>query len=244
MVKQNLTLQYLVYLTYLAELFPFILFLIFFKKIKSTDIRVFFLYTFVLALSICISIYLKFYLKDGSSRLILNRIFLVLEFIFLSIFYNYSITNKYKMWIFFPSTIIFIILSIQDYLVSFSSNFSFIPLVIECLFFLLVIVYFFYEKIQHSISTPIYTSPVFWISVGFLIYFSGNFFLFLFSNSMYKDENFKTQYTLIYSIVTIFKNIFLCTAVITNKDLVNQQQMEAKPIDIDLGTFNPYNKNL
>jgi hypothetical protein len=61
---------------------------------------------------------------------------------------------------------------------------------------------------------------------------------------MFKNENFKPQYTLIYSIVTIFKNIFLCIAVITNKDLVNQQQMEAKPIDIDLGTFNPYNKNL
>jgi hypothetical protein len=61
---------------------------------------------------------------------------------------------------------------------------------------------------------------------------------------MFRNQNFKDQYTLIYSSVTIIKNIFLCTAVIANKELVNQQQMEAKPIDIDLGSFTPFKKTL
>jgi hypothetical protein len=242
--KLYLILHNLIYITYLAELLPLILFLIFFNKIKSTEIRVFFVYTIVFALFLSISIYTRFFLKNLNLQLIVNRISLVVEFIFLSIFFYYSLSNKYRKWIFIIWSIIFFSYSIYDYNISKSGYFSFIPLVIECLFFLVVIVNFFYEKIQYSISAPIYNSPVFWISVAFLIYFSGNFFLFLLSNSMFKNQNFKDLYTLIYSSVTIFKNIFLCVAVITNRELVNQQQMEAKPIDIDLGTFNPIKKNL
>ena len=61
---------------------------------------------------------------------------------------------------------------------------------------------------------------------------------------MVNDPNFRNQFTIIYGSVTIIKNIFLCTAVIANKELVSQQQMEAKPIDIDLGSFNPIKKSL
>ena len=61
---------------------------------------------------------------------------------------------------------------------------------------------------------------------------------------MVNDPNFRNQFTIIYGSVTIIKNIFLCTAVIANRELVNQQQMEAKPIDIDLGSFNPIKKTL
>jgi hypothetical protein len=148
------------------------------------------------------------------------------------------------LWIFIPPVFIFILFSIYDYYISAPGHFSFKPLVLECLYFLSIIVFFFYQKIQISTSTPIYNSPVFWISVAFLIYFSGNFFNFLLSNSMYNDQKFKVLFTIIYSSVTIIKNIFLCSAVITNRDQVNQQQMEAKPIDIDLGSFTPLKKTL
>jgi hypothetical protein len=206
--------------------------------------RVFFAYTLIFALFLCISIYTRLFLKEINLQLIVNRISLVVEFILLSLFYYYSLSNRYRKWFFLCSTLIFIIYSLYDFIISKSGYFSFVPLVIECLFFLIIIVYFFYEKIQYNISTPIYTAPIFWVSLAFLIYFSGNFFLFLLSNSLFKNQNFKIQYTLIYSSVTIIKNIFLCSAVITNKDLVNQQQLEAKPIDIDLGTFNPLKKTL
>ena len=244
MKKLNLILQNLIYITYLAELLPLLLFLIFFNKIKSTDVRVFFIYTLIIALFLCLSIYTRLLLKNINLQLIVNRISLVVEFILLSILYNFSLINKFKKWFFAISSILFLVYSSFDFIISKPGYFSFIPLVIECFFFLLVIIYFFYEKIQYNVSKPIYSSPLFWVSVAFLIYFSGNFFLFLFSNSMFKNQNFKIQYTLIYSSVTIIKNIFLCTAVIANRELVNQQQMEAKPIDIDLGSFNPNKKTL
>ena len=123
------------------------------------------------------------------------------------------------------------------------NNFTFIPLVIECLYFLLVIVYFFYNKIQNDLNTSIYFQPVFWISVGFLIYFSGNFFLFLFSRSMINDPEFRIQYTIIYDSVTIIKNIFICTAIIVHAKNDDQLGNSNKNINIDLDTAYPLIKN-
>lgn len=57
---------------------------------------------------------------------------------------------------------------------------------------------------------------------------------------MFKDPNFKVQYTIIYGVVTIVKNIFLCTAVIINAANTVKEDKESNiPSDIDLGSFNP-----
>ena len=103
--------------------------------------------------------------------------------------------------------------------------------------------YFFYNKIQNDLNASIYFQPVFWISVGFLIYFSGNFFLFLFSRSMINDPEFRIQYTIIYDSVTIIKNIFICTAIIVNTKNDEQISNLNKNINIDLDTEYPLIKN-
>ena len=232
--------QNLIYITYLAELLPLILCLIFFKRIKSTELKVFFFYTASTAFFLCLVLYFNFFLKDFLHRLIVNRIFLAMEFTFLSLYFYRVLISGMKKVIFPVAVTVFLLYSGYDYYISKPGEFSFIPLVIECLFFLLVIIFYFYEKIQYHISSPIYYSPGFWISVAFLIYFSGNFFLFLFSKSMFKDPNFRIQYTTIYSTVTIIKNIFLCTAVGVNAYLIKEEEKNSGlPIDIDLGSFNP-----
>jgi hypothetical protein len=64
------------------------------------------------------------------------------------------------------------------------------------------------------VEVPIYQKTIFWISVAFIVNFSGNFFLFLFSkNSDQNDAIFRNQYTVIYSTVTIIKNLLLCISV-------------------------------
>ena len=231
--------QNLIYSTYLAELLPFILCLILIKGIKRTELKVFFLYTGTIAFFLCLSLYFKFFVQNFSQQLIVNRIFLVVEFTFLCVFYSYCVINHFKKIFFTFSVILFLLYSFYDFYISKSGEFSFIPLVVECLFFILVIVVFFYEKIQYSIASPIYYASSFWISVAFLIYFSGNFFLFLFSKTMFKNPNFRAEYTAIYGTVTIIKNLFLCAAVIVNHAETKNGLNIPKPIDVDLGTFNP-----
>lgn len=241
-MKTDTILQILIYTTYLAELIPFILFIFSYKKINTTDIRVFFLYAASFAFFLATSLFFKFYLKDVGHQLIVNRIFLIVEFSFLSVFYFFSLKSSIRNWFFPASVVLFIIYSFKDFLTAKPGEFSFIPLVIECFFFIIVIVFFMYEKVKFNISSPIYYLPGFWISVAFLIYFSGNFFLFLFSKSMYKDPDFKAQYILIYSTVTIIKNAFLSAAIFTNANLTEEKKIKGA-IDIDLGAFYPLQKN-
>ncbi len=237
-------LQILIYITYLAELLPFILSLFFIKKIKKTELRVFFYYAAVFAFFLLLNLYLKFYLKNPALQLSGKRIFLVSEFIFLTFFYYYILVNRLKKVIMPIAILGFIIYSVYDYYSSKPLDVPYMPLVIECFFFILVIVFFMYEKIQYSVSSPIYYLPSFWISVAFLLYFSGNFFAFLFSNPAYNSPEFKEQFTLIYSTVTIMKNIFLCTAIITNSNLIENDKNTNRRIDMDLGAFNQFTNPL
>ncbi len=236
-------LQILIYITYLAEFTPFLLCLIFYKKIKSTELKVFFLYTTVFAFFLCLSIYFKFIFQNGILGLLVKRFFLVAEFSLLSFFYYTCVPTKRSKIVFLLSVISFFLYSVYDYFIAKPGVFSFIPLVMECLYFLFVIVYFFYNKIQNDLNTSIYFQPVFWISVGFLIYFSGNFFLFLFSRSMINDPEFRRQYTIIYDTVTIIKNIFICTGIIVNAKNEDHLKSPNKNIDIDLDIAYPLTKN-
>lgn len=238
MKKVITILQVLIYITYLAELSPFILCLFFYKKIITTELRVFFYYTLCVVFFLIVSLFVKFYLANPILLLIVRRVFLLTEFIFLSLLYSHIVISKLKR-IFLPLSIVgFFIYSYYDFYISRPGEFTYMPLVAECFFFIIVIVFFMYEKIQYSISSPLYAMPTFWISVAFLIYFSGNFFLFLFSKSMIQNPDFRDQYTIIYSTVTVMKNIFLCTAIITNSNLVDHDRNSNRKIDIDLSAFN------
>jgi hypothetical protein len=81
------------------------------------------------------------------------------------------------------------------------------------LFFLILIIYFFFEKIKQDANEPLFSTFIFWFSVAFLINFSGNFLLFIYSETSKKEPDFNTNYTIIYSTVTIIKNILLCLAI-------------------------------
>ena len=149
------------------------------------------------------------------------RIFLIFEFILISIFYKTIFKSKRIKVTLTILPLIFMLFCIYNYFKSSKTEFDFAPLVIECLFFTVVILYYFYERIMYNFSLPLYQLPSFWISVAFLLYFSGNFFLFLFSKVIENEPTFADQYTLIYSSITIIKNIFLCIALIVNKNTID-----------------------
>lgn len=120
-------------------------------------------------------------------------------------------------------TIIFILFSVRDYLISDKDKFNFMPLVAECLILLVYVIYFFYEKIQINTFIPIYQTNIFWIVVAFTLYCSGNFFLFLYSKNATNNDEFRFQYTLIYSTFTILKNILLCIGILIKQPKENSK---------------------
>ena len=165
------------------------------------------------------------------------RIYLILEFLLICFFYKTIFKSVRIKRILTSLPILFILFCTYNYVKSSKTEFDFAPLVVECLFFTVVILYYFYERIMYNFSTPLFQLPSFWISVAFLIYFSGNFFLFLFSKIIENDPGFADQYTLIYSSITIIKNILLCTALIVNKNLVETKNISSIIPNLNIENF-------
>jgi hypothetical protein len=111
---------------------------------------------------------------------------------------------------------------------------AFSPLITEYLVLLLFIVFYFFEVIQETVIEPIYQKTIFWISVAFIINFSGNFFLLLASVNSFQDEAFRNAFTIIYSSVTILKNILLCVAVTIKEKRMKTNHLIIFPLTLNL----------
>ena len=237
LLKFNSILTISNYITYLTEIIPLIFCITFFKKIYTNTLKVFFIYAitsviFVTVSLLSLSYYDSFFLYMSSVR-----IFLVLEFILICFFYKTIFKSARIKKLLTVLPIIFILFCLYNFLKSSKTEFDFAPLVIECLFFTVVILYYFYERIMYNFTIPLYQLPSFWISVAFLIYFSGNFFLFLFSKVIENDPGFANQYTLIYSSITIIKNILLCTALIVNRNLIVTKDISSVIPNLSIENF-------
>lgn len=142
-----------------------------------------------------------------------------MEFSFLSFIFSFSISNNILKKIIRFSTVPFVILCITDYIISSTLDLAYIPLIIESLFFIILIIYFFFEKIKEDVSEPLFNNFIFWFAVAFFINFAGNFLLYVYSETAVKDKEYYSNYDFIYSIVTIVKNILLCIAAIIKEPL-------------------------
>ena len=137
-----------------------------------------------------------------------------MEFSLVTFIFSFSIAKKILKKIIRFSIIPFSLLCIIDYLVSSTLDLAYIPLIIESLFFIVLIIYFFFEKIKEEASEPLFNNFIFWFAVAFLINFAGNFLLYVYSETAIKDKEYYSNYDFIYTIVTILKNILLCIAAI------------------------------
>lgn len=194
----------------------------------------FFLYTLSFTVLLLLMLFFLYCLHDRNNKLIIQRIFLITEFGFLTTYYSKVIVIKYKTSILLFSIFAFVTYSIFDFLGSKSGEFSFMPLVVECFFFIIIIIFFLYQRMLYAIDKPIFFLPNFWIAVAFLLYFSGNFFLFLFSKTMFQNPDFKIQYTFIYSSITIIKNILISAGIFVNSNFSSSNQKGFHEVNIDL----------
>lgn len=222
--------QILSFLTYTFELLPFLICTIFLKRIfSSNEGKAFFFYTLVYAIFISLVLVFRYLLVNIPVTSILRRLALLFEFNLLCIYYYQIILNQKFRFVFVCATMLFTLFCFYDFYTSTERQNSFLPLAIQCLFFILLITYSFYEKIRDNLSTPVYQLMNFWVSTALLLYFSGNFFLFLYSKTAIKNEVFKFQYNIVYDFFTIIKDILLCIAVVMNnhstqdKDTLNIQ---------------------
>lgn len=232
-------LQYLKHINLFFEALPFIFALIFLKRILTESKRFFFIYTFLTTFFILLVALFIYIINNKTAYFLTARFHITIEFSILSYIFSISIKNsiikKAAIFSIFP----FIILCIYDYFASKTPSIAYTPLLVECLFFILLIIYFFFEKLKQDVVEPLFSSFIFWFSVAFLLNFSGNFLLFVYSETSTNDPDFKTNYTIIYSTVTIIKNLLLCFAISMKENPTKISNNNTFLNNIDPSIFNP-----
>lgn len=208
------------------------------NRVLTKEKRIFFLYAlFTTILAIIVFLLANIFTEYKSYYFTPVRLHNILEFTLLSFIFYYSITAKIVKKIILFAIVPFIALCVVDYINSQRLSLAYLPLLIECLYFIILIIYFFIEKINQDNPEPFTSTFIFWLAVAFFIYFSGNFFLFVYSKSISViDDEFKRNYTLIYSSVTILKNILLCIAVLIREK--QQPILHSDDENIDDANFN------
>jgi len=109
-------------------------------------------------------------------------------------------------------SLLFIIFSIFDFFYSKSNTFDSNPTGIACILILSYSIYYLFEKIKTPDSLFLYSTPNFWIVVSLIIFFSGTFFIYIFSQSNFNNPEFKSTFNIINSSFNILKNLLFSIA--------------------------------
>lgn len=172
----------------------------------------------------------------------LLRLNIVTEYIILIFFFRYIFQNSIINKIISYSIIPFLIYIIIDFYYGDKNSLPNKVSVIEFFIFIIILIYYFFEKMRLNVLLPIYQTNAFWICVGLFLYFTGSFFfLLLLSNVEKSNVSLKNEMMIIYSIVTISKNLILSCSMIVDETKDEEMTELHIPSEIDLGNFSPYN---
>ncbi len=221
---KNQHLQNLKYITYLTEIIPFFFYLILAKSVNTKDKGIFFYYLFSVFILIILGFSFRYIFKSTEIYFILIRIYNLVEYCFLAYYFSLFVHNKAVKNFLLLSPLLFGSFCIYNFITATKAEIPFLPVTIEYLTLLAFIIFFLFEEMQRTNNEPIYQKAVFWISVAFILNFSGNFFLFLYSKNNFNDLVFQKNYTIIYSTVTVVKNIILCVSA----HIYSKQKMTTK----------------
>ena len=171
------------------------------------------------------------------------RAYVILEFTLLTYLFHLYIKNNLLRKLILYSPIVFILFCIFEFSREKIPGMPFLPISVAHITLLCIVIYYLFEVMQETVLEPIYQKAIFWISVAFIINSAGNFFLFLYSkNSFNGDPNFKRQYTIIYTTVTVIKNMLLCISILIKEKHKNES--DKVTFDVDLDSFHPsHNQN-
>ena len=232
MKKYNF-LEILTLLTSLSELLPLIIALFFLKKIKTIYLKVFFVYLILLAFISSIILFVVNAENSKISYLILLRFYIAIEYFTLILFFASLAKNQFYKKLIIYSVIPFWIYCIYNYQTSNQNTFNNYPSLVEFSVLILIILYYFFEKMKIVSTVPLFESISFWLCVGLFIYFTGNLFFLLFIN-LTSDKEFIKQMFFIYSSVTITKNIILAAAWFANEKLQTDADIIQLPQNMKL----------
>ena len=154
----------------------------------------------------------KLSLKYLESELYSFRLFTIVEYSIITYFIFQLIESTLFKRLIKTGSMIFIIVSILDIYTSSFTSFDSLPSGLESILVLSYCLFFVYEKMT---STDFSFNGTIWITIGFILFFSGTFFLFILSQNNFKDSSFLLTYGYIVAIFNIIKNLFISIGIVS-----------------------------
>lgn len=213
----------------------------FFKKLHTKYLKAFFIYSLLLALFILTSFSTLLFLADKPLYLNLVSIYVIVEYIIISaIFFYYTSIRFYKVLILLLTTLVGLTLFLNHFY--FKNEFiSSYKVVFTSLILIVYILLFFYYKMKRVSVIPLYQTMSFWIFVAFFLYYTGNFFFFLIIGSE-QPEEIQQFLAMVYSGVTILKNIILSYSFKFKEPTNINNQNLSIPSDLNLDDLSHINQ--
>ena len=144
-----------------------------------------------------------------------TRVFTIFETIFFTLFFR-TILPKLAKQVFEILMVLFILFSLYDLKNSNISQFDSTSTAIECILFISFSIIYFYDRIS-KVDGFVYDLPEFWVVFGIMIYFSGNFFIFIFAQNNLNENSFKKTFNTINALSSIIENAMFLVAFILAK---------------------------
>lgn len=203
---------------YFSDLIPIIFLLINNRQLRKNNTRLWVLFLFYLIYSLLNNIILILlpnpFLFDEA---IFYKTFTIVECIVISYFFYNIIQLKFlKGIVFLLSTLALAFflfrltfLKNTDTLGSLEISISSIQTIIYSLFYL-------YERIQKPSSLLLYNTTEFWFVTGLLVYFSGTFFIFIYTQNYQLNDDFRELYNIINSSLYLVKNLLVTIGLLVN----------------------------
>jgi len=145
--------------------------------------------------------------REVDNNLFLGQINTIIEFSAFFFMYCYVLEFKDRKLIFWLSSLLFSVFVITDvFFIEGQENVNAISRNSEGIVLIVCSIVYFYKLIVRTEYANILSLPAFWINAGVITYFSGGFFLILFSN--YLIENDQLGYLIFFIIHSVFNITF------------------------------------
>ncbi len=213
-------------IAFFSGLLPLAFFFIFQKNNKRGEIKVIFIYLLYSFLNDVLAYYLHSITRLRPFIPILYDIFTTAELVFFCIFFLYTIKTKLGKKIIFLIISCFIIFSLADFFfLTQNKLFNSTTAGVESFIIISMCLYYFYDELKQVTTDLIYTTKNFWIIIAFLIFLSGTFFLYIYTENMVQDDSFKRQYSIINSSFLVLKNILFSIAMILKPKITAKKNL-------------------
>jgi hypothetical protein len=186
---------------------PFIVALIYIKKIKAYLIPVFVLAIVNASVEVLINIYVE--IGRGTNEIL--HVFTIIEFCLISLFFASFFKKYFNPRIIYSLIPSFCVLAYLDYKINGLNTTVSLSLILESFILVVYTLFFYYYVLKNLIFENLLSQPVFWVCTAILFYFSGNFVLFVCGKYMARVDldKYVIFWTIIHTFFNLLYNVFL-----------------------------------